>query len=477
LAESLTDVVASQPPPEPGVVSVVPPPPATGGAKRAAAIEVVAYVANIVIRLGSNLILTRLLFPKAFGLMAIFHSVNYVLWMLSDTGITQAVVMSPRGTEQKFLDTAFTIQATRGLFLWATMCLITWPVAAAYGESDLLWILPLSALATPIHGLQSPRIFLLRKQVRPLPLLKLDLATQLVTTILCVTLAFMGWGVMAMVVSWILVSVLYTTGSHFLPGSDYRPKLRMDPESRHEIMHFGRWIFFSSCLTSVVQQGDKLLLGKFLGIETLGVYGVAVQLAEMPEALVNNIINSAVYPTLARVKNEAPKQFSAAFYHIRRWLDPLVFVALGGLAGIAHWIVDLFYDDRWSLAATALQVLAFRTAFQVLAVLCESCFTAHGESQFSFRRNLFVSSTLLIAMPIGAIKFGLNGVLWGSVLARGMALAALWPEARRRGYVKLYREVWVVPLMLLGFAVGRGLEWVLPDPDVITGAIKALFKG
>jgi O-antigen/teichoic acid export membrane protein len=467
LAESLTDIVPIEPPPEPGVVSSIPPPPAVHGAKRAAVVEVIAYVANIVIRLGSNLILTRLLFPKAFGLMAIFHGVNYVLWMLSDTGITQAVVMSPHGSERKFLDTAFSIQAMRGLMLWLVMCVITWPVAHLYGESDLLWILPISSFATAIHGLQSPRVFLLRKHVRPLPLLKLDLSTQLTTTILCVTLAYLGWGVKSMVVAWMAVSILYTLGSHFLPGSDYRPRFGIDAESRHEIMHFGRWIFLSSCLTSVSQKGDGLVLGKLLGVETLGIYSIAVQLAEMPEALVNNIINSAVFPTLSRVKNEQPAQFSAAFYHIRAWLDPLVFVALGGLSGMAPWVVGLFYDDRYSLAATALQVLAFRTAFQVLAVLCETCFTAHGESQFSFRRNLFVSSSLIIAMPLGAWKWGLQGVIWGSALARGMALAALWPEARRRGYLRLRREAIVVPLLLAGYVLGTTLTWALPNPRLI----------
>jgi hypothetical protein len=112
----------------------------------------------------------------------------------------------------------------------------------------------------------------------------------------------------------------------------------------------------------------------------------------------------------------------------------------------------------------------------VMAVLCESCFTAHGESQFSFKRNLFVSSTLLVAMPLGAWKFGLHGVLWSAVGARSMALAALWPEARRRGYLRLRREFLVFPLLALGYAAGRGLAWLLPDPDPMKDAIKAFFQ-
>jgi O-antigen/teichoic acid export membrane protein len=435
----------------------------TKGTGRAAMVEVVAYVANVAIRMGSSLILTRLLVPKDFGLMALFHSVNFVLWMLSDVGITQAVIMSKRGEEQKFLDTAFTLHVVRGFGLWAAMCALTWPLSIAFREPALLWVMPIASFATVLHGFQSPRVFLMRKQVKPLPLLKLDLVTQLSATAIGVGFAYAGYGVTSMLISWLAVGAIYTVGSYFLPGTSYRPKFGSEPESRQEIMHFGRWIFFSSCLTSVAQKGDQLLLGRLLGVTQLGTYNIALQLAELPENLTGNVINSVVYPTLSRVKNERPESFSDAFYHIRRWFDPLIFVALGGLVGMSHWLIDLLYDERYAPAAAALQVLAVRTGIQVLAILCESCFTAHGESQFSFKRNLFVSSTLMVAMPVGFWMFGFYGVLWGSVVARSMSLVALWPEARRRGYVRLHRELLAVPYGLLGLALGMLFSWLLPS--------------
>jgi O-antigen/teichoic acid export membrane protein len=461
---SLTEASSSEPAPS-----------ATRGVGRAALIEVLAYGTNIAIRLGSNLILTRLLFPKAFGLMALFHSVNYVLWMLSDVGITQAVVMSKRGNEQKFLDTAYTIQATRGIILWAATSLLAWPVAHLYQEPDLLWIMPIGSFATVIHGFQSPRVFLLRKQLRPLPLLKLDLSTHFIATGLTVVLAYMGYGLTALVVSFLSVAIIYTAGSHVLPGSDYRPKWGMEKESRQEFMHFGRWIFLSSCLTAVANKGDMFLLGRLLGVQSLGLYQIALQLAEMPENLVGNVVNSVVYPALSRVKNEQPAAFARTYYKIRLWLDALVFTALGGLIGIASWLIDLMYDARYALAAVVLRVLAVRTAIQVLASLCESCFTAHGESQFSFKRNLYVSATLMVAMPIGAWQWGFEGVLWGSVAARSMSLVALWPEARRRGYLKLHRELPSLLHLASGYALGLLLAWSLPAPTAIRLWLKQLF--
>ena len=68
------------------------PAPAVPGRTRTAAIyEVTAYVLSISLRLGSNLILTRLLMPEAFGLMAMLNTVSFVLWMLSEVGLSEAV--------------------------------------------------------------------------------------------------------------------------------------------------------------------------------------------------------------------------------------------------------------------------------------------------------------------------------------------------------------------------------------------------
>jgi O-antigen/teichoic acid export membrane protein len=143
-------------------------------------------------------------------------------------------------------------------------------------------------------------------------------------------------------------------------------------------------------------------------------------------------------------------------------MDPVAHVGLGGLIGLSDWIIQLLYDDRYVNAAPMLRVLAIRTAVHMVVHFCESCFVAQGASEFSFRRNLFVSVMLLIAMPIGSALGGVEGVLWGSVAAKATALFALWPEARRRGFLKLSREVLALPYLGLGYAIGWALTQVLP---------------
>src|SRR4030067_2852480 len=92
------------------------------------------YGVNQALRLGGNLILTRLLFPEAFGMMAIIQAVAFGAHMLTDVGIGPSVVQKERGNDPAFLNTAWTIQIIRGILVWLALCAMALPIAGLYGE-------------------------------------------------------------------------------------------------------------------------------------------------------------------------------------------------------------------------------------------------------------------------------------------------------------------------------------------------------
>ena len=91
------------------------------------------YVVSYSLRLGSNLVLWRLLYPDAFGLMAIVNTIMTGLAMFSDVGIAQTVVQNERGEEPDFLNTIWTLQVVRGL---ASSCSPRWPPIPSRGSTS-----------------------------------------------------------------------------------------------------------------------------------------------------------------------------------------------------------------------------------------------------------------------------------------------------------------------------------------------------
>src|SRR5262249_20835240 len=91
---------------------------------RGSAIALMGYGLNQGLRLLTNLVLSRLLFPEAYGLTAIVTVFMVALGMLSDVGLKDSVITSTRGDDPQFLNTAWTIQIMRGFGLWVLASLI-----------------------------------------------------------------------------------------------------------------------------------------------------------------------------------------------------------------------------------------------------------------------------------------------------------------------------------------------------------------
>ncbi|MCR9111333.1 MAG: oligosaccharide flippase family protein, partial [Rhodobacteraceae bacterium] len=215
------------------------------------------YALGQVLRLASNLILTRLLFPEAFGMMALVSVILQGLAMFSDVGVSPAIMQSKRGDDQKFLDTAWTIQVIRGVLLWGVACLLAVPVASIYGEPLLAWILPCAGITLLITGFNPTRIDTANRHLLIGRMTGLDLAVQALTVVIAVVLAWTLQTVWALVISGIISSVLVLLAYNlFLPGQ--RNRFQWERAAADELISFGKWIFLSTICGFLFTQGDKL---------------------------------------------------------------------------------------------------------------------------------------------------------------------------------------------------------------------------
>jgi O-antigen/teichoic acid export membrane protein len=418
-----------------------------------AALEAGAALLGMLIRLGSSLILTRLLFPAAFGLSALVVTVITGLIMVSDLGIAPAVLRSPRGDQAAFLGTAYTLQVLRSSALALLGSALGWPVAYFMGEPLLLWLMPAGALVLWIHGLCSMRVLVLRRALRLAPLAALELGSQCFGALVTIAAARGGLGVWALVWGAISGAVASTAASFVLPAS-YRDRFAWDSDARSEIVTFGRWIMASSALTFAGARGDQLIVARLFGAGALGFYNVALALSEAVESVVTRVSTSVIYPVFAALHNREPRELRAAYYRTRLAFDALAHGALGGLCGIAGALIALLYDARYAPVGPMLQALATRASLSCWATACEIALLAQGLSMVQLRRNAAVTAGVVVGMPIGFWLGGTLGLLWATAAARVLAFAVLFPLARRQGLFAPLRELLVPGFFLAGWALG-----------------------
>src|SRR4051812_34000394 len=98
------------------------------------------------LRLLNNVVLTRLLDPSVFGLMALVVAIRVGMELVSDLGVTQNIVSNPRGGDPDFYDTAWTLQAGRNLVLAILCATLAVPMSRLFGHPELGTILPVASL-------------------------------------------------------------------------------------------------------------------------------------------------------------------------------------------------------------------------------------------------------------------------------------------------------------------------------------------
>lgn len=399
---------------------------------RSSAWTALGYGGGQAMRLASNLILTRLLYPEAFGLMALVSVFIVGLTMFSDVGIGPSIMQHRRGDDPAFLNTAWTIQVIRGVILWLCTLALAMPVAAFYGEPLLAALLPVAGISLLIHGFEPTRIETAMRHLRVGLVTSLDLIAQVIGLIAMVLLAWLLQSVWALALGWIVSSLArLVLMSLYLPGIRNRPQ--WEPAAGRDLIHFGIWLFLSTACGFLVAQGDKAILGKFLTLEHLGLYNIGFFLASFPLLLGQTITGRILIPLYRERPPGASAENFLALRKMRLLLTGAIFalVAITALAG--EWLVGFLYDDRYAAAGAILVLIAVIQIPAVIGMTYDQSALAAGDSRNYFYLTLARAVLLMAFMIIGAFQMGLVGALAGQALAGVLVYPALILLARRHG--------------------------------------------
>lgn len=403
-----------------------------GRALRGSAITAGAFAFAQAMRFGSNLILTRLLFPEVFGLMALVSVVLVGLAMFSDVGIGPAISQHKDGDDQAFLNTAWTINVMRGVLLWLLTCALAWPAAQLYQAPELATLLPVAGLTLVISGFNPTRIDTANRHLLLGRVTTLDLISQIIGMLAIIVLAAMMRSVWALVFGALLGSMakLLLT-SIFLPGSANRIAWSVD--AGRDLIRFGKWIFLSTACGFLLAQGDKAILGAYLTMDELGLYNIGYFLASFPVLLGGAVVSRVLIPLYRDGNREHGDANTIRLRRLRMGLSGGMMALLGIMALAGVPLVHLLYDDRYQSAGAILVAVACVQMPLVVGMTYDQAALAAGQSRPFFLLMALRAGVQTAAFLIGAATAGLMGALIGQALAIYATYPAIARLARRFG--------------------------------------------
>ncbi len=430
---------------------------------RAGAWIISGHFASQIIRLGGNLIMTRLLVPEMFGVMAVANVLIIGLQLCSYFGIHHNIIQSHRGDEPAFLNTAWTFQIIRGLiifllaiglagglFLANTYGLVS--ENSAYHNPVLPSVLAALSFTALISGFESTRLATANRSMKLGRKTILELISQIAGLSVMMTWALIDKSIWALVAGTIMTSCTSTLLSHwFIKGLTNR--LMWDKAIFKELFNFGKWMLLTTILGYLVGSGDRLVLAGLIKADVLGVYTIALFMSGALQDVLSKLTTNAALPVLSKVVRERREELSVVYYKIRLPIDLTILFICGVLFYSGHLITDILYDHRYASAGHMLEILAI-SLFGSRYVLSEQVYIALGKPTLLMPAQILqLLVTFSVIAPVYN-AYGLDAAIWVIALTPLLALPVTAYFMTKYGFFNLKRELYVLPALPAGFAIG-----------------------
>lgn len=422
------------------------------------------------IRLASNLVMTRLLVPEMFGVMAIALTVATILNMLSDLGLRQNIVQSRRGDDPVFLDTAFVVQVARGFLLWLLALGLSLGIYLAnhfgiiqpgtvYADPDLPWVIALSSLSAVLTGFQSTKVATAHRTFNQKRIIQIALISQLIALLAMILFALAHQSVWALVTGSLISTLTTTVLTHsWMTGHDNR--FRYDRAAFEELLAFGKWVFISSGLYVFAINGDRLLLGAFLDSEMMGLYVIASLFIASIAGTLNKLFFTVSLPALSEVARTDRGRLKSIYNKLCIPGDVLLLFLTGLLFQSGDIIIDLLYDPRYASAGQILQILAL-SLFAVRYEVARQVYLALGLPQYGTVLSVVRFAALCLLTPALYSFGGTNAVIWGIALHPLAAVPFVYFYNIKLKLNDFRRELLVLPALPAGVMLGWAAKAII----------------
>lgn len=414
-----------------------------GRSVRGGAVTVFAQALKVVIQFAAIVVLARLLSPDDFGLFAMIAAFLAVLELLKDMGLSMATVQRTDITHRQ-VSTLFWLNCLFGVVIAVVTAAMAPLFVWFYGEPALMEITPVVALAFLFTGLAAQHLALMRRQMRFTVLAGIQLASEAGGLAAAVLAAWAGFGVWALVVQRIVWAVILAVGGWV--ACDWRPSR---PGPWHEVRSlaaFGGNATGAMVIGALTGNLDKVLIGWYWGVASLGLFERAQKLINQPIQNLNGPLASVALPALSRM-TEHPESYHRFYTGLVLRLTMFVAPASAVIIAAAEPVTVLVLGERWIGAAPIIGWLGVSVVAMPVTYSLSWLYMSQDRTPEMLRTGILNGLIGVLALLAG-LPFGVVGVAIAYAAAqffvRGPILFWL---AGRRGPVKVidFYRVLAVP--------------------------------
>ena len=399
-----------------------------------------------------SIILARLLLPEVFGLMGIIQLFRQGIDVLSTTSFSNAIIYRKSEIEES-INTAWVLSILRGLLLFVILFLLSPLIASFYGEEILNVGIKILGVVFIFEGFYNLNMVLYQKNLDLKKIAIMRMSSNALGIIIVIVLAYYLRNIWALLIGTVFGSFIQVSLSYAMVGK--KPKLSFDTKLAWELFHYGKYITGVGILVFLTTRLDDGLVGKLLGMESLGFYINAYFFANLPATLITNMLAQLVFPIYSHF-NQDQEKLNGLFLRVFKVVSSITIPASFGILALSDEIASVLLGNIWVPMVPALKILVFFGLFRALAGCTGPLLNAMGKPKIVFW-ILFCKLIMIAAIiyPL-TVRYGISGTALAVTIPMALEQGYLWYLISRLTNIpirSLFGKV-VRPLLLAGLMCG-----------------------
>lgn len=404
----------------------------------------------LVISLITNIILVRLLGPKEFGQLGIIMFFIIVANVLTESGLSGALVRKQNVTDVDY-STIFFFNLAVSLLLMFVLIATSGHIANFYNDIELKDILTVTSFVLFINALTIIQKTRLVKELQFKKKSAYEICSILLASFIAVALAYNDAGVWALVALQLLSSFFIMVFLWMFEGP--LKIYKFSKKSFREFYKFGVNTTLASLLNTAFDNIYQLVLGKYFSIYQTGLFYQAKKLQEMPTSLLDSIMQGVVYSVLSKIQHK-PDEFNALYQHIMKFFTIIVALICLIIFCYADSIIALLYGEQWAASAIYLKLLIIAAFFYLQEMLNRVVFKIFNRTEQILRLELLKKLIQSITIAYGIWTMSIENLLYGFVISSIVGFIVNYYFARRvQCYFKWIEVISLLKVIFISFSI------------------------
>jgi PST family polysaccharide transporter len=371
----------------------------------------IAELINRVFRLATTVILARFLSKYDYGLAALVLTTYEFTLVFTRFGISAKVIQSDEESLESLCNGAYWLNWVVCFGLFIIQCIAAFPVAWFYRDDQLIWpicLLGLTYLVTPLGRIQATLIQRENRIKITAIINVLQLATANILTAIFAVLHMGMWAI-------ILPRLLVTPIEVFvcLAKHPWRQTKGFTTERWGELFRFGTTMLGSSLLATLRNNLDYLIVGRFLGVQELGIYYFAFNAGLGISLSIFNSLTISLYPYLCAARTNLT-EFKKRYFGSLKTISTIIFPFALFQSALAPFYVPIIFGREWIPAIPILILICLSGIPRPFSIAASHLLTAIDKNRLVLNMSVILTIVFTISLLIG--------VRWQAL---GVAIAVL----------------------------------------------------